>query len=131
MPWTFSDGLSIPAGTQISFPNRQLNLDSDLHPDATTFDAKRFSRKREGADENKFHFASISEDSINFGAGFHSCPGRFLAQEAIKLIFVHLLIHYDFKWAEENYSRPDDKPDNLLMLPNFATPIMFKTRSEM
>jgi cytochrome P450 len=126
VPWTFSDGLHIPAGTQISFPNRQLNLDSDIHVDATTFDAKRFSRKREGADATKFHFASVSDDSLNFGAGFHACPGRFLAQEAIKLIFVHMLTNYDFKYSEEGQRRPADSPDNLLMLPNFATPIMFK-----
>ncbi|RYP60321.1 hypothetical protein DL770_010019 [Monosporascus sp. CRB-9-2] len=125
VPWTFSYGLHIPAGTQVSFPNRQLNLGQDIHPDATTFDAKCFFRRREGADADKFHFASVPGHSLNFGAGFHACPGRFLAKEAIKLIFVHMLTHSGFKYSEEGQQRPVDKPDNLQMLPNFATPIMF------
>lgn len=126
MPWTSSDGLHIPAGTQISFPNGQLNLDPDIYPDATNFDPKRFYPKRKSADGNKFHFASVSDDSLNFGAGFHACPGVFLAQEAIKLIFVHMLTNYDFTYTEERQTRLEDKADNLIMLPNFATPILFK-----
>jgi ent-kaurene oxidase len=126
VPWTFKDGLHIPAGTQIGFANRQLNLDEDMHKEAHIFDAERFSRKRHGDDVTKFHFASVSADSLNFGAGAQACPGRFLAQDAIKLIFVHLLANYDVKYASEGQRRPVDMPDNLLMLPNFATPIMFK-----
>lgn len=124
--WTFQDGLSIPAGTQIGFANRQINLDEDTHKGAHVFDAERFSRKRRGDDANRYQFASVSSDSINFGAGAQACPGRFLAQDAIKLIFVHLLPNYDVKYVDKDQRRPADMPDNLLMLPNFATPIMFK-----
>ncbi|KAI9147224.1 Trans-enoyl reductase FSL5 [Paramyrothecium foliicola] len=115
VPWTFQDGLHIPVGTQIGFPNRQLNLDKDTHEEPHRFDAKRFSRKRTGEDVNKFHFGSVAADSLNFGAGSQACPGRFLAQETIKLIFVHLLSNYDIKYTETGQQRPQDMPDNLLM----------------
>ncbi|RYP41181.1 hypothetical protein DL767_001185 [Monosporascus sp. MG133] len=88
-------------------------------------ESQRIHSAPEGADAHKFDFASVSDDSLNFGAGFHACPGLFLAQEAIKLIFVHMLTHYDFKYSEEGQQRPAGKPDNLPMLPNFAMPIMF------
>jgi len=87
-PYTFKDGLHIPRGTQVSFPSQQLNLDADVNPDPEQFDAYRYLRKRETIDPNRFHFASVSDDSINFGAGFHACPGRFFSQEELKLIFL-------------------------------------------
>ncbi|KAI0867315.1 cytochrome P450 [Hypoxylon argillaceum] len=125
---TFKDGLRIPAGTQISFANHQVNLDSDLHPQAEHFDPKRALRKREQIDSNKFHFASVSDDAINFGSGFHACPGRFLAQEALKMMFIHLLMNYDLKFPDESTVRPPDIKRNFNSMPNFKAPILFRER---
>ncbi|KAI2601879.1 cytochrome P450 [Hypoxylon sp. NC1633] len=112
---TFSDGFSLPAGTQVSFPNQQLNLDPDVHADARAFDAKRFLRKRQETDPNKFHFASVSEDSITWGA--------------LKLLFVHLLTHYEFKHVKEGQKRPRDLHWNLAISPDITLPVLFKRRS--
>jgi ent-kaurene oxidase len=128
-PWTFKDGLTIPAGSQIGFPNLQIARDPDLHPDADTFDAKRYLRKREEIDPTKFHFASVTDDSLHFGSGFHACPGRFLSQDAIKLIFIHLLSHYDLKYAEDGQKRPADMPLDFSIMPDAATSILLKERS--
>ncbi|RYP81367.1 hypothetical protein DL769_002013 [Monosporascus sp. CRB-8-3] len=131
VPWTFKDGFQLPAGTNISFASQQLNLDNDVYPNATTFDAKRFLRKREEIDPNRFHFASVSDDSIVFGAGFHACPGRFLAQDILKLMFVQLLTRYDFKLAQHDQSRPPDIPYNFSIMPNMASQILLKEKSNM
>jgi cytochrome P450 len=56
---------------------------ANAHPD--TFDAQRHLHKREELDTHRFHFASVSDDMFNFGAGRHACPGRFFAQQTLKL----------------------------------------------
>ncbi|KAI1076751.1 cytochrome P450 [Whalleya microplaca] len=127
-PVTFKDGFHIPAGTPISFANHQLNLDPDVHSHPTVFDAKRFSRRRKGADVTKYHFASVSDDSINWGSGTHACPGRFLAQETLKLMFVHLLTHYEFKHPEEGQRRPTDNHHNFNFMPNVGASILFREK---
>ncbi|KAI0490971.1 cytochrome P450 [Xylaria cf. heliscus] len=101
VPYRFDDGLHIPAGTQLSFPNQQLNLDADIYPDAKTFQADRFLRKRMDDDPNKHHFASVSEDSITWGSGYHACPGRFLAQDTLKLVFIYLIEDFEFKHVKD------------------------------
>jgi cytochrome P450 len=127
-PWTFDDGLHIPAGTQLSFPNQQLNLDTDIHPDAGSFDAERFLRKRMQGDLNKHHFASVSEDSITWGSGYHACPGRFLAQDALKLLFIYLLENFDFKHAKDGQKRPKDMHHGFAIGPDITMPILFRRK---
>lgn len=126
--FTFRDGLHIPANTQISFPNQHLNWDDDVNDSAKTFDAKRWIRKRDQLDPNKFHFGSVSEDSINFGNGFHACPGRFMAQQVLKLIFINLLPKYDFMWQEKNGKRPPALANEFALTPNPSVPILIRER---
>ncbi|KAI0024027.1 cytochrome P450 [Xylariomycetidae sp. FL0641] len=130
VPWTFKDGLHLPAGTMISFANQQLNLDDDVYPDARTFDARRFLRKREDGDPNRFHFASVSDDYLAFGAGFHACPGRFLAQDILKLMLIQLLTRYEFKIAGESQARPRDMPYNFSVMPNLAAKLLMREVGE-
>lgn len=127
--WNFKDGLLIPAGTQLAFSNLQVALDEELHPNANTFDPKRYLRKREEIDPNKFHFASITDDSLHFGTGFHACSGRFVAQDAMKLIFFHLLTHYDLKYPEDGQKSPASIPLDFNIMPNVMAPLLFKERT--
>ncbi|KAK3296554.1 cytochrome P450 [Chaetomium fimeti] len=128
-PFTFKDGLHLPAGTQIALPNEMISLDPDLHEDADTFDPKRFLRKREKIDPNKFHFASISEDMLPFGSGLHACPGRFLAQDVMKLMFIHLLTRYEFKYPEGVDSRPANIERHHNIMPNTGLSLLFKEKN--
>ncbi|KAK8128953.1 Cytochrome P450 monooxygenase [Apiospora sp. TS-2023a] len=133
VPKTFHDGFHIPAGTQVMFANRPLNHDRDVYPDPERFDPRRFYDGRtDGVGNNKQqnpHFATVSDDSINFGSGFHACPGRFFAQDVIKLLLASLLIRYDFKFSEEGQKRPADMTDNLVVYPNATVPILIKELS--
>ncbi|RYP42174.1 hypothetical protein DL768_010382 [Monosporascus sp. mg162] len=93
--WTFKDGFHLPRGTPILFPLEQLNLDTDVHPEADSFDAKRWLR-------------------------------RFYAQEALKLMLIHLLTNYDFKHATEGMRRPPDIRQDLFNMPDTGMPLLFK-----
>jgi cytochrome P450 len=127
-PFTFKDGLHLPAGTQLAMPNEMISLDPDLHENAETFDPKRFLRKREKIDPNKFHFASISDDMLPFGSGLHACPGRFLAQDVMKLMFIQLLTRYEFKYPEGVDSRPANTERHHNIMPNTGLSLLFKEK---
>ncbi|KAH6649111.1 cytochrome P450 [Truncatella angustata] len=126
--YTFKDGLRIPAGTSIVVPSRLLGRDSDLHDNALQFEANRWKRMREEGDATKFHFASLQDDMLPWGSGSHACPGRFLAQEIIKLIFIHLVTKYDIKFPEGVESRPPDLAENANSNPNVMATFLFKER---
>ncbi|KAM7183454.1 cytochrome P450 monooxygenase [Naviculisporaceae sp. PSN 640] len=130
VPWTFSDGFSIPAGAMIAFPGYHQAHDPDLHPEPERFDPKRHLRKREAydGDSQHFRFTSVNDDLLHFGSGLHACPGRFFAQESLKLILVHLLTNYEFKVAEKDKEVPKMVVRNLVLKPNMALPILFRER---
>ncbi|KAI0410364.1 cytochrome P450 [Xylaria grammica] len=128
VPYRFDDGLQIPAGTQLSFPNQQLNLDDDVYPDAETFQADRFLKKRMEDDPNKHHFASVSEDSITWGSGYHACPGRFLAQDTLKLLFIYLLDGFEFKHVKDSQTRPKDMYHGFAIGPDVTMPVLSRRR---
>ncbi|KAK8081081.1 Cytochrome P450 [Apiospora hydei] len=126
VPKTFHDGFRIAAGTQVMFANRQLNHDADVYPDPERFDALRFYDDPEELNNKQHHFASVSDESINFGGGFHACPGRFFAQDVIKLLLASLLVRYEFKYPEKGQKRPADMADNLVVYPNVTVPLLIK-----
>lgn len=127
-PYTFKDGLHLPAGTQLTFATYPYSQDDDVHPNPAVFDAKRHLRKRRDIDADKYHFASTA-DKLVWGVGPHACPGRFFAQDALKLIFIHMLTHYEFKWPEEGKCHPDpDTPENMSIMPDVTAPILFKEK---
>ncbi|KAI9751190.1 MAG: hypothetical protein M4579_006169 [Chaenotheca gracillima] len=126
-PYTFKDGLHLPAGTQLSMLSYELAHDPELYPEPEKFDAYRFLRMREQIDPNRFHFASVSQDSIYFGAGNHACPGRFFASHEMKLMLVELLLGYEMKFREGE-GRPPNMVHDFANTPNLAAEIMFKAR---
>ncbi|KAK0624852.1 cytochrome P450 [Bombardia bombarda] len=123
-PFTFKDGLHIPKYSQLAFPRFPHGLDPDVvHPDPQTFDYKRHLKKRTGDDATKFHFASASEDTLAWGVGVHACSGRFLAQEALKLIFVQLLSRYEIKYDKQP---APDKMMGFFCAPDMSATIFVK-----
>lgn len=130
-PFTFKDGLAIPSGATLGFPSYHHNVDAAVHPHPDAFDAKRHLRKREEEPGNahRFYFASATDDMINFGTGRHACPGRFFAQETLKLMLIHLLTSYEFKHAaEETKETPRYVANNLFLVPNPKLPVLFREK---
>ena len=130
VPWTFNDGFSVPAGAMVAFPGYHRGHDPDVHPDPESFNPQRHLRKRDAkdGDSHRYHFASVSDDLLHFGSGSHACPGRFFAQESLKLILVHLLTQYHFKLADKDEKVPKMVVRNLVLKPNMALPVLFKER---
>lgn len=108
----FKDGVKLPAGTHIAVASDAIARDRDALPgggDPDTFDPFRYARLREDPSHpeniNRYQFATTSSSDLHFGHGIYACPGRFFASNEIKLILVHLLLRYDFKYAD-GQSRP-------------------------
>lgn len=124
--YTFKDGLHVPAGTVVSFPNLRHNLDRSLVPEADTFDGKRWLRRRIGFNTSKFQFASTAEDAFDWGGGLHACPGRFMAEVTIKLILVYLVTKYDMKLTEGGPERPVESRRFMDLTPDTSMPVLIR-----
>ena len=46
---------------------------------------------------NQFRYATTGRTNMSFGHGKNTCPGRFFASLAVKMVMVKLLTEYDFK----------------------------------
>lgn len=105
-----SDGTVIPKGASVVVSGHIMQDDS-VYPDAQRFDGYRFYNKRqEPGHEHRHQFVSTSPEHFGFGHGQHACPGRFFAANEIKIFLVHLLLKFDWKFAEHQ-----GRPKNFLL----------------
>ncbi|KAI1319567.1 cytochrome P450 [Xylariaceae sp. FL0255] len=103
-----SDGTCIPAGTHFCMASDAVLHDTDTFPigggDPSKFDPFRWARLREDNSHpenmHRYQFAATDRNNLHFGHGRLACPGRFFASQQIKLILGHLLLRYDFRFAE-------------------------------
>lgn len=98
--FTFSDGITIPVGTFISFPCLPVSHDPTIYPNPSIFDAFRFStlRDRGPLDDKKWQFSNVSEESLVFGYGSQACPGRWFAEVELQLFIARLLQGFEVEW---------------------------------
>ncbi len=74
-PFTFSNGVTIPAGTAIAIPSSAVHRDERIFTNPDVFDGFRFEKLRETeGDEtkNKYQTVSISHEHLSFGVGRHA-----------------------------------------------------------
>ncbi|KAI0972715.1 cytochrome P450 [Xylaria arbuscula] len=105
---TFKDGFVLPAGTIFHFPMDAIHHDPNIYPEPDKFDGYRFYNLREKIDPNQFHYGFVSDATLNWGAGTHACPGRFLAALVLKFSLVLLITHYDVKYTN---GRPEKRAE--------------------
>lgn len=127
-PYTFKDGLQVPAGIVVAFPTLCYNTDpsSTLVSEAGTFDGNRWVRRRFSLGMSKYQFASTAEDAFDWGAGPHACPGRFMAEVTIKLILIFLITRYDMKLSEGGSIRPAESKRFMDLAPDTSMPVMLR-----
>jgi len=97
-PFTFSNGVTIPAGTPVSLPMRPIHVDEDIYPNAEEFDGYRFLKLREeGSNKGAKHqMVTASAELLSFGFGRHAwwvmptsfCSPRPLIQHTTPLLTV-------------------------------------------
>lgn len=107
-PMRFSDGTTIPAGTQVAVPALSPLQDPDIYSDPLSYDPYRFARLRAGqvtdplkyGSKELYQFISVTKENMGFGYGRHACPGRFFAANEIKMILARIVQDYDIKMPE-------------------------------
>jgi len=123
-PFTFSNGVTIPAGTRISAPTDPIYRDERSYPNPNEFDGFRFAKLRESEGytmSSRYQSTSTSSEHLTFGLGRHvwwasfcrpvmtsdlTChyftisPGRFFAVNEIKIFLAYIIATYDVKFEE-------------------------------
>jgi cytochrome P450 len=74
-PFTFSNGVTIPAGTVVALPVHAIHTDKEIHPNAEEFDGFRFEKLRHKVDNNtmtRHQPIATSGELLTFGLGRHA-----------------------------------------------------------
>ncbi|KAK4112271.1 cytochrome P450 [Canariomyces notabilis] len=141
-----STGHVLPKGTRICFPSYAVHTDPktttyspEYNPPGYThpeqFDGLRFYKLRNmPGKEQRHQFATAGPESLVFGWGNHTCPGRFFAANEIKIILVELLMNWDIRLMGdvEQKGGADKRPPNmevdLVITPNPKAMVELKRR---
>jgi cytochrome P450 len=74
-PFTFSNGVTIPAGTLVSIPASAVHTDENIYPNPDEFDGFRFAKLRESEGDSatsRYQAISSSTEHLAFGVGKHT-----------------------------------------------------------
>ncbi|TGO43441.1 hypothetical protein BHYA_0001g00710 [Botrytis hyacinthi] len=124
---TLSDGTVLPKGVHMVVPVVPISLES-VTPDPGVFQGFRFYYGRQKPGQSNLHqFAITDKNNMHFGHGKYSCPGRFFAAHAIKILIAHLILNYDFKFPEGT-SRPGNLLAHEYCFPDPTAHILMKER---
>lgn len=129
--YTFHDGLQIPAGTEIHSHSHAIATDPDVHASPMTFDLQRFLKLRQQNPSagRRYQFGTVTAESLAFGIGTQACPGRFVAANMMKLMFVKLLIGWEVKWGNEGpVKRPEYQYRRSLLRPPLEFRMLVKRK---
>ncbi|KAJ5142256.1 uncharacterized protein N7443_006975 [Penicillium atrosanguineum] len=122
-----SDGTVIPKGATIVV-SAQVNEDESIYPHAHTYDGYRFYKKRqELGNEHRFQLVTTTRESFGFGHGLHACPGRFFAANESKILLIHLLLKYEWKFKED-HGRPKNFEIGTESVTDPTVELLFRSR---
>jgi len=102
-PFTFSNGMTIPAGTVVLAAINGIHTDRDIYSNPEVFDGFRFAKLREGDDggtASRHQAGTTSTIHLPYGHGRLACPGRFFATLEMKALLAHIVVTYDFELEE-------------------------------
>ena len=74
-PFTFSNGVTVPAGTLVSIPASATHRDERIYPNPDEFDGFRFAKLRESEGNRMasgYQTVSSSSKQLAFGLGRHA-----------------------------------------------------------
>jgi cytochrome P450 len=74
-PFTFSNGVTVPAGTLIAVSTNATHRDERIYSNPNEFDGFRFARLRGSKDDtetSRYQTVSTSSENLSFGLGRHT-----------------------------------------------------------
>ncbi|KAH7350325.1 cytochrome P450 [Pyrenochaeta sp. MPI-SDFR-AT-0127] len=125
---TLSDGTVLPKGAH-TFARWESRFSPETYPNPNEFVVDRFLEKRESGEpgaSSKWQFITTSREHMGFGHGRQSCPGRFFANNEIKVAMVHLLMRYD--WAYTDHGRLPDQVVSIIPRVPLEQKVAFRRR---
>ncbi|RKP05483.1 cytochrome P450 [Thamnocephalis sphaerospora] len=99
--FTFSNGLSVPAGRLCLVHTRAVNRNDKVYENANEYIPERV------ADPTNPRAATSVSGYVTFGMGEFGCPGRHFAVGQLKALMAVLIRRYDF--TTKSGKRPKDK----------------------
>lgn len=127
-PIVLKDGTTIPSGTILCVPNYVLEQNQGLWSNPGEFDGLRYYNLRQTVAKESFRHQlfECSTDSMSFGYGSHTCPGRFFATNELKLIMAYIIKHFDIELKEKSKGRPANLRIAVELRPDQTAQVMFK-----
>ncbi|KAL1588454.1 hypothetical protein WHR41_03126 [Cladosporium halotolerans] len=127
-PLHLSDGTVLPASSYICVPS--IDPDADPETAARPFDGFRWWRQRNEQPDQSARYLSVSTNpqALEFGAGSHACPGRFLAVAVIKTALAHAITHLDLKLPDAQKPQEPQYNHVLVYTPDTKQEIEFVRR---
>lgn len=105
---TLSNGLRIPKGSRIVLPTGAINMDREFFQDPEKFDGFRYYKIRTADEEarNTNQMVTVGKKDLTWGYGRHACPGRYIAEVAMKLLVIEFLTRYEIRLPDDVKERP-------------------------
>ncbi|THU93439.1 cytochrome P450 [Dendrothele bispora CBS 962.96] len=129
--FTFSNGVTVPAGTLITVATRPMMRDNAIFPRGEEFNPFRFAELREKDGEGfKHQMVTPTSEWVLFGQGKHACPGRFFASTVLKLLMAHVLLHYDIKFPNASRELPPSFKQFADFAPDPNARVLFRKRAD-
>ena len=107
---TLSNGVVLPKDSYICVPTYTIQNDVNNTQNPMEYDGLRSYNKRLGGDgqvdSSKHQFTTTESTVLGFGHSRTACPGRYLASIALKIIISKLITEFDFKFPNDQTTRP-------------------------
>lgn len=105
---TLSNGIRIPKGARIAVPTGAINMDRQFFHDPERFDGFRYYRLRTESEDarNSNQMVSVGKKDLTWGYGRHACPGRYIAEVAMKLLIIEYIMRYNIFLPDGTKQRP-------------------------
>ncbi|KAH9970800.1 cytochrome P450 [Russula compacta] len=116
-PFTFSNGVTVPAGTLVALPQAAIHTDGDIYANSDQFDGFRFSKVRD-----------TEGNAAETGYLATATSGRFFAVNEIKALLAHIITSYDFKFEEGKGVPPERRMGSQRITPNVD--LLFRKRQK-
>lgn len=128
-PLRLSDGTVVPASSYVCVPS--VDPDADRETQTRPFDGFRWYRQRTEQPDQSARFLSVSTNprALEFGAGPHACPGRFLAVAVIKSALAHALTHFELRLPPGQKPKAPQYNHVLVYTPDMEQKVEFVRRT--